>query len=309
MNQLGELSCSENTKNTGYGTCPEDWKQIVGALLFDSPRTFSKQEVAALQATLLAATKTDSKSARMYPLHGFVAPTDNSEKLIIETFDYGSKRPVREGDINWLFQFVDGGNCLNRAARSHNGKRWAIFYDKENKLLGYDKDGGLAAIPQHYFWAHPWALATGSKTAVYMLEFCFLPKYINEKRQFVKASFDIDEIPGLQDIDIVVNSFDQNTGVANVTFRNACGGENVYDLYSAQLVASLFEATDEDGNVVTINSIAPAAGKTFNIALEAAELPNDGPVILQGKAISALVAGGIVGYEIGSAQLDVVGSV
>jgi len=307
-NKLGELSCSENTRNTGFGSCFEDWKQIVGAFIFDSPKTFTKSDIASLQATLITAASLDDKTKRMYPVHGFVAPTDSSEKVIIETFDYGAKAIVRDGDIDWLFQFVDGGNCLNKALRSHNGKRWVVFYDKENKLLGYDLSSGLAAIPMHFIYAHPWGLATGSKTATYMLEFSFLPKYVNELRQFVKSSFDLDEISGLMDIDILVNTWNQSTGVANVTFQNACGAENVYDTYHTQLVASLFTAYDSDGNAVTITAMAPAAGKTFNVSLNTSQLPDDGSVTLAGKAVSVLVAAGIIGYEIGKASLTIVDS-
>ena len=308
-NKLGQLSCSENTRNTGFGSCFEDWKQIVGAFIFDSPRTFTATEIASLQATLIAAASLDDKTKRMYPVHGFVAPTDSSEKVIIETFDYGAKAIVRDGDIDWIFQFVDGGNCLNKALRSHNGKRWVLFYDKENKLLGYDLSGGLAAIPLHFVYAHPWALATGSKTAAYMLEFSFLPKYVNELRQFIKSTFDLDEITGLQDIDILVNSWNQSTGVANITFENACGAENVYDTYSSQLVASLLTAYDSDGNAITITAMAPAAGKTFNVSLNTSQLPDDGSVTIAGKVVSTLVAAGIIGYEIGSADLAIIDSV
>lgn len=309
MNKIGQLNCTTNTRNTGFGSCFEDWKQIVGAFIFDGPRTFSKAEVAVLLQTMQAAAKADIKSSRMYPVHGFVAPTDSSEKVILETFDYGSKAIVRDGDIDWIFQFVDGGNCLNKALRTHNGKRWVMFYDKENKLLGYNKDGGIAAIPLHFMYAHPWALATGSKTAAYMLEFSFLPKYVNEDGTFVKANFDLEEIVGLKDIEMIVNSFNQNTGVANVTLQIACGAENVFDTYKTQFVAGLLAARDEEGNAVAVSSITPVVGsKTFDIHLAAGDLPDSGIVTIEADPVSDLATAGIVGYEIVSTEVEVVGS-
>ena len=310
-NKLGQLVCSENSKNTGYGNCVEDWKQIIGAFIFDGPKSFTKEEIAALETTLQDAANADSKASRMFPIHNFVAATDGSEKLIIENFDYGPKYPVRDGDYDWTFQFVDGRNCLQQSLRSHNGKGYALFYDKtESKILGYNKKGLLAAIPLQFFWAHPWSLATGSKTAAYLVQFVFLAKYANEERAFVKAEFDPSEITGMQDIDILVNTFNQNTGVVNATLQTACGAENLYDLFSAGLNHTTnFKAVDEDGNVVTVTSIAPVAGsKTFNITLNATQFPDSGIVYLSGTAPSVLAGNNVEGYEIGTADLTVVGS-
>lgn len=308
-NKLGQLSCLENTKNTGFGGCFEDWKQIVGAFLFDNARTFTADEIAALEDSLYDAASNDSKSGRMFPIHSFLAPTDNSEGVVLETFDYGAKAIVRDGDNDWSFQYVDGGNCLNKALRSHNGKRWVLFYDKENKLLGYDKQGKLSAIPLQFFYAQPWKLATGSKTAAYMVQFVFQSKYVNEERQFVKAAFDLSEITGLQDIDVILNSFDQDSGVANVTLQIACGSENIYDMFSGNIVAASFTAYDQDGNVVTVTSVAAVPGvQTFDVTLDTTDFPDDGIVTLQGAAVSVLVGQSIEGFEIGKVELTVVGS-
>lgn len=315
MNKLGQLNCTTNSKNTGFGSCFEDFKQIVGAFIYDSPRTFSDAEIAALLDTLNADAANDVKSKRVFPVHNFVAVTDNSEKVILETFDYGGKAIVRDGDIDWTFQYVDGGNCLQQALRSHNGKRYALFYDKENKLLGYNKKDTvtgaprLSAIPLQFFYAHPWGAASGSKTAAYMVEFVLLAKYINDERAFVKADFDLSEIAGLQDIDIIVNTWNQNTGVANVSLEAACGANNIYDMFSADIVDTLFSASDQDGNAIAVESIQPVpASKTFDVTLTAAQLPDSGTVTFTGGAVSALVAKEIVGYEIGSVDLEVSGS-
>lgn len=308
-NKRGQLACFTKSKNTGFGSCFLDWKQIVGAFIFDNPRTFTNTEIAALEATLQAQAALDVKANRMFPIHNFVAPTDGSEKVIVETFDYGAKAIVRDGDIDWTFQFVDGGGCLNKAGRTHNGKRWVLFYDKENKLMGYNKSDSFATIPTQFVYFHPFSLATGSKTAAYMVQFVFLAKYANEESDFVKAAFDLSEIEGLQDIDILVNSWNQYSGVANVTLQIACGSENIYDLFHSQIVVASFKATDQDGNTVTISSVTGVAGsKTFNIAFAVNSLPDGGTLTLSGALVSALTAQGIAGYEIGSVDLVTVES-
>src|ERR1019366_2814185 len=90
-NKIGQLLCAADSKNTGFGTCYEDPKQIIGAFIFDSPVLFTPLQIQALQATMQAQTSVDSKALRMYPLHNFLGITDSSEKVIIESFDYGAK--------------------------------------------------------------------------------------------------------------------------------------------------------------------------------------------------------------------------
>lgn len=308
-NKRGQLNCDQDRRNVGFGTCFLNWKIILGAFLFDSPRVFTDEEIAELQATLDAAATDDIKANRMYPIHGFVAPTDNSEKVITEKFDYGAEAIVRDGNINWSFQFVDGGACLNNGGRTHNGPSHALFYDADNKIMAWHKTAGLSTIPLQYVYFAPFTLPTGSKTTGYNVMFSFLPKYINEEVDFVKAPFDCSEITGLQDIDIILNSFNQDSGVADVTLQTSCGATNIYDMFHSQLTAASFTAFDEDGNAVAISTFAGVAGnKTFNIGLNPGQLPDSGTVTLQGAVVSELVTQLIDGFEIGSVELEVVGS-
>jgi len=306
----GQLRCVTNTKNTGFGSCVEEWKQIAGALLYDAPKSFTDEEIAVMAATLRAQASLDNKAGRMFPMHNFVGITDGSEAPVQETFNYGPKAIVRDGDYDWTFQFTDGQNCLQQALRTHNGKRWVLFYDKDFKILGTTKNNLMANIPLHYFYAHPWKPATGSNVAQYMVQFCFQPKYINELRAFVKCDFDPAEIEGLQDVDIIVNSWDQDTGEANITLQTNCGAENLYDTFSAQLAhTNNFSTVDEDGNAITMTSITPVPGnKSFDVVLDTATFPDEGTLTLSGSTVSALVANNVSGYELGSAELEIEGS-
>lgn len=308
-NKIGQLNCSTNAKNTGFGSCFLNWDIIKGAFFFDSPQTFTPAQVATLQETLNEAATNDVKSQRMYMVHNFVAPTDNSEKVITEKFDYGAEAIVRDGNVNWSFQFVDGGACLNNAGRTHNGASNVMFYDNSNKLIGWSTTTGLSTIPMQYIYFTPFTLRTGSKTTGYNVMFSFLPKYINEEVGFVEADFDLSEIVGLQDVDIIMNSFNQNTGVINATLQSECGASNIYDLFSGQISEATFEAYDEDGNSIAVSSVIPVPGnKTFNIGLHAASFPDNGIVTLSGSPVSVLVTELIEGYEIGTLALEIVGS-
>src|SRR5574337_691119 len=70
-----------------------------------------------------------------------------------------------------------------------------------------------------YVYFAPFKLNDGSKSTGYFVSFSFFPQYINEEVDFIQADFDLSEIVGLKDVKIVVNSFNQNTGVANVTLQ------------------------------------------------------------------------------------------
>ena len=311
-NKRGQLNCSKNSKNTGYGSCPLDWGLFLGAFIFDSPRIFTDAELQNLATTLNDAAVDDTKDARMYPIHGFLGPTDNSESVVIEKFPYGAEAIVRDGNINWTFQFKDGGACVNNAGRTHNGQAYVLFYDRfkaKNRLIGTYNSAGLQTIPLQYVYFAPFKLNDGSKSTGYFVNFSFFPQYINEEVDFIQADFDLSEIAGLKDVKIVLNSFNQNTGVANVTLQSDCGANNIYDLFHAQITRSTFTAYDEDGNVVAIDTVTPVPGnKTFNIGLHALDFPASGVVTLAGASVSVLVAELIEGYEIDSVELEVVGS-
>src|ERR1700733_1565552 len=138
MPTLHQLNCDTTRRNTGFGGCPVDWKLIAGCFLFDAPKVFSAPEIAALQQTLQNLASSDTKSTRMYPVHNFVNPTDNTEATVYQTFSDGSKAKVRDGVYDWTFQITQGGFCLLQALKTHNsnGGTYALFYDKEFKILG-----------------------------------------------------------------------------------------------------------------------------------------------------------------------------
>lgn len=311
-NKRGQLNCSKNTKNVGYGGCPLDWGLFLGAFIFDSPRIFSDAELADLATTLNDAATDDVKDSRMYPIHGFVAPTDNSEKVVTEKFDYGAESIVRDGNVNWSFQFTDGGACVNNAGRTHNGQSYVLFYDRfkgNNRLIGTHNAAGLQTIPLQYVYFAPFTLRTGSKTTGYNVMFSFLPQYINEEVDFIQADFDLSEIKGLQDVDVIVNSFDQDSGLINVTLQTACGSNNIYDLFHADIDATVFTIFDEDGNVIDIDTLTGNAGnKTFDITAHAGGFPDSGVITLSGAAVSVLAGKNIEGYEFGTVELTIVGS-
>lgn len=315
MASIHQLNCATTRKNTGFGAgCPMDWKIIAGAFLFDAPKTFSAAELANLQLTLQNLAWSDTSANRMYPLNYLLNPQDNSEEPVIQTFSDGSKAKVRDGVMDWKFDFTAGAFPLLQALRTHNGNSsvYAIFYDKNNNILCYNNAGNAAAIPLQVFDAEIWKMNTGQATAVYRVHFVFSPTYGTDQAEYFNAGFDLSQIVGLQDIKPIVNGFNQATGMANLTFLTENGGSNLYDLYSADFVTAIMAATNAStGGDITITSITPLAGnKTFNIQLNHADAdwPSDGNVILSFKAPSVLAANGLVGFAGESVYLEVTSS-
>ena len=315
MASIHQLNCATNRKNTGFGAgCPMDWKIIAGAFIWDQPKTFSAAELANLQLTLQNLAWSDTAANRMYPVGNFLNPQDNSEDPVIQTFSDGSKAKVRDGVMDWKFDFTAGGFPLLQAYRTHNGNSsvYAIFYDKNNNVLAYNNGGNAAAIPQQIFDAETWKMNTGQATAVYRTHFVFSPTYGVDNAEYFNAGFDLSQIVGLQDIKVIVNGFNQATGLANLTFLTEIGGSNLYDLYSADFTTAILQATNANtGGDITVTSVTPIIGnKSFNVQLNHGDTdwPSDGNVILSFKAPSVLAANGLTGFTGEQVYLEVTSS-
>lgn len=314
MAALHELKCDTSRRNTGYGGCPVDWKLISGAFFYDSPVILNEAQLADLQNTLQTQAFQDSKDGRCYPVHNFLNPQDNTQDPTFETFADGSMAFVRDGVYDWTFQITEGGFCLLQALRTHNGNGtiYAFFYDKEKKILGYNNNGEFAAIPIMVFQALPWKMNTGSNTAKYLLRFVFATNYANEDADYVKAEFPLTNVKGLQDIKLKLNGFNHASGLVNVSVITECGGSNLFDRYSTQLVSALWLAANvATGGTISITGVTPQAGsKTFNVVLTVADpdYPVSNAISLQLAAPSVLTAANIPGYESEQALLTVVSS-
>lgn len=312
MSKINELNCSKFTKNTGFNACYLNWKLFKGAFIYQTQRVFSAAELADLENTLQDDAFTDAKSVRAYPIHNFVAITDNTEDVVIQTFDYGAKAIVRDGDYDWTFEFQDGGACLTKSGRTLNGKQFILFYDSENKILGQELNGQFAAIPMQFLYFKPFKAATGSAAASYGMRAVFNARYANEDSAVVKSDFDLSEITGLQDIVLEKKGFNRNTGLVNVSVVTDCGASDLYSQYSAKLIASLWIATNTaTGATITVTSVTPIAGtQSFNVQLNHADpdWPADGTISLGLAAPSVLTAAGIAGYEAVVLRIDVSGS-
>lgn len=314
MAKVHQLDCSVNERNTGFGGCFLDWKIIKGMFLYDNPRSFTTAEIADLQGTLNADAINDIKADRMYPIGNFTTPTDSSEDVVVQTFGDGSKAIVRDGILDWTFQFTKGGYELLKSLRTHNnGAPYALFYDKNNNILGTtDEFGNFSAIPLQFFYAKPWKMSTGAAVSMYEVRVAFDANYANEDSDYVTAGFNLAQIKGLQDIHLVVNSWIPSTGALRAVFETEIGGTNLYDQYETDIVAAILEAINaETGGVITVTSVTPnASDKTFTVQLNHSDsdYPTSGNILLSFVVPSALADAGLVGFDGETLSLEVTGS-
>lgn len=310
-----QLNCETTTKNVGFGKCVVDWKIMEGFILFDTPKSFTSDELEDIIDTIQTLAHSDSKSTRAFPITDVFNWTDNSEDVVIQTSDIGKKIVVRDGDYDWTSQHTKGANCLLEALQSHNGDVHLLYFDREGKLLGTKRNGLFSTIPV-MLHGLSWKTATGAGVAQYLVRHIFNAEYVNGgNAAFVKCNLaDLKGLTGLQDLKFVVNSFNDTTGIANVKIVTDCGSANVGQIYNTEFASgALYNAINaETGDDIAVSAVTyfPNNG-SFDVQLNAADphYPSDGKILLGLAAPSVLSAAGISGYELyEKAELEVINS-
>jgi prepilin-type processing-associated H-X9-DG protein len=309
-----QLNCETNRKNVGFGSCVVDLQIMKGFIFFDSPRSFTDDELEDIAATLQQLAYSDDKSLRANVVLDVFNWTDGSEDVVIQTSDIGKKVVVRDGDYDWTSQHTQGGLCLLDAIQSHNGSSNVLYFDK-NILFGTTRNSMLSTIPV-MLHALPWKMATGSAVAQYLVRHIFNSDYVNNGAMAYKkiTLTDILSIAALQDLRLNLLSFDDDILEAVVKVETLCGGSNVGEKYSAELDnTALWKATNaETGAAIDINTVTyQPLTKSFLVRLLQSDpdLPVDGTVLLDLQAPSVLSAANVEGYEsTGPLELVIVGS-
>jgi|GEM_PF-1898452 hypothetical protein len=237
----------------------------------------------ALQTQLTADSRADNPALRIYPVPNFFNFKDSSEKAVEQKFDYGQVQTVRDGIMDWQFEFRLGGLNLSNALRGYNGYAWSfLFIDSKNQLVGTQATDSLGiatigAISPIEFYQDPFVPNDGKKLATYLSKFRFLATYVNELVAYVTtAPFNIvSVITGL--IDVVLTGAESSTpGTYNVTVTSRVGGVNIGALYSTALAsASLWVANNTiTGTTIAITGVTwNAAGGYFALALTVTSPP------------------------------------
>lgn len=264
MAEINVPSCQEMYGNSGYGDCTFDPKKIKGAFQVPLDFIITANDVANLRTFLQNKVLADL-GERIFPYHGFINLTDNTEDTQIETTDYGAKIVTREGDYDLLFRYLNGGAMLHNQIQKNAGPGKAfLYYDEVGNIIGYKTPEGLKGVPT-LFHVPNWRFATGSAAATYNLRFIMESFYLNYGNLgFISVrNFVLSDIKGLQDVTLSLVDLVGTT--ATVLARTTVSGVNMAVAYSANMAAAGgWEAYDENGNEVPITNVTanPAASGT-----------------------------------------------
>jgi len=312
MAAFNQTKCEGDVKNTGVGGCPFDPDQMTGSFFVPQNLVLTEAQMEDPLATLQALTLAP-KGQRIYPFHGFEALTDNTEDPTFATLASGRPVPIREGNYNWIWQYFDGGLCLSNRLRFFRNKlNFRVLFVAGNTLIGtkrLDSTGaeGMGGIPQEVLYPYPWKIKDFANPNIYRFQFSFKPNYINEDIKFFIANFMLNQVVGLQNINLKVQGTPTG-GVFQVIATTGCDGANIFDLYGIQLgVTNLWKMYAASGASVNqeieLTSVAPnAAIKGFTVTADTADpiytaLTATGKVKIDLTTPVALDAADISGFE------------
>jgi hypothetical protein len=310
MADLNKLNCGTSKANTGYGDCVLNFGKIVGAIEVPEDLVLTQTELTDLQKTLKDLIQSASKSSRIYPFPSFAAITDSSQDPTLQTLGYGSQQVVREGNYNWVFQFINGALCVSNKLRTHNNSYGKfLFFDDKNVLFGTQGATpagvkGLTGISLDMFYVYPWKANDGSNVTQYRILFDFQPSQVNEYLAYVQADFNLLTLMGLENAVLKVLS-GPTAGVVQIGVTTGCSQENLFDELGADLaMPDLWAAYDDaTGAEIPISSTAVNNGlKGYTITLDTTDaaytaVTATGKIRLEFADTEHLAAVDIYGYE------------
>lgn len=295
---LNQKICLAGGANTGFGDCTLDIKNLFGLLLVPQGTEIGEEDLADLGAYLSDKINANNPAERFYPVHGFEEVTDNSEEAPLQTFGYGGKTVIRDGDYDWLFRYLNGGICLSNSLRKFNQtKKDVFFYDANGILFGSYADGKLRSVPLTLFYAPPFGLNDGANATTYGVRVSFKPSFINENLGFVDTTAQnliLSNFKGLQNL-VLLAVDPENAPVVKIRAVAGCDRKNLFSLLEDDLSApALWKAYGADGSAVTVSTVtADTASETFVVTVTGAT----GDYYLELIPPADLAQAGVVGFE------------
>ncbi len=299
--------CGSVGANTGAIKCDPrraNFKTIiVGGASFNSAQYST---AAAFKTAFQAATKlATGASGKLYPFPEFVGVTPNTEANRTATLGNGTVITLSEGRPSYTADLRIGTN-LEKAIRKFNGAIVPVYaFDDSGKVWGkLDSTGKFVGTAAEIFVSGSgFGDYNNASLARVSISFQSASDFY-DYAAFVDTGFNISDLEGLLDITLSVVS--HTTNVYNVAAKfestDLAGDVNVYDNYSAALVAGLWYAKRLDtGATIAITSVAlNSAAKTFTVTLDSTThtaLPANTPIEIGWVSPATLDAADVTGVE------------
>ena len=274
MANLNNPLCATSYGNTGFGECFLEPAEIKGAIQVTAGFEIAEADLEDLQ-TFLETKVHAAIGTRIFPYHGFINITDNTEDVSITTTDYGAKYVTRDGFYDMTFRYLKGGVQLHQEISKNGGSgKYFLFYDKNGVLYGYLSGGKLKGIPIDIFYVNPWRFATGADVPQYLLRFIIDPVYLNKgnlgfvKVSELETSFNLFDVTGLQDLKLTI--LETNVNVATVKVESKISNVNLYDAYSTNLAqTAAWKAFNPDDTASSVTNVATNASlEAFDVTVD-----------------------------------------
>ncbi len=262
--------CSQSTNlNTGKADCYFEMKKPVMIIAAPMSHRITAANRADL-ATFKSFLQDEALAGNIFPFRDMILSSDNSEDMTVATDAYGSKRVVKDGDYDWLFETPRGGNCFNAIMRSFNQSNMGVYIiDSDMTFVGtfVTPNGDARPITTSFIYSPKFKIANGTDPSKFYMRVSLpRPEEINDagKLFFVAGADENDnaidyptEIVGNFDVElyIIANANDAVT----VGARLACGKTNLYDTYADAMAKAGVFAVTKSGSPVTVTGVTKDA--------------------------------------------------
>ncbi len=279
---INTLSCIITSKNTGYGSCTFLPGLIKQALFV--PKGFYLADGDSFMTDLAAALLNDAPGARIYPLGDFINITDQSAAPGSQSFNYGASLTTNDGVPKWLFQILNGNDCLYRKmlAFSRSQDFFDVYFiDSNNYILGNVgyvnidavKTKVLKPFTMQEIYVPNWSPANSGAIPKYEISFTFgNTTQFRENFSFALLEQDRTNLVGLQDVILSSEILDDDTW--GITGTLSCSNENLGSYYGDTFaVASAWSAVNATtGAAIAITSVGyNVTTKEYEILLDSTD--------------------------------------
>ena len=279
-------------KNTGVGSC-DTKAPIAKGLIFAPKGAVIPTATADVMTFLEGKFKNNNIALRWFPMLGIEQNTSAGTEATIGTLALGYSEKLRDATIAYKFDFPFR-ECKNKTIVGYDDWQGGVFViTTDNRIMGKLVGTDLVAFDPRFVNAMTMPMGDGQNISLSSLsvDFGYAIEFA-KSRGFVTIT-DYDETAMAGIIDVELTSVGSGTGYIEVAVTEACGGANLYDVYSTQLNASgVWVATTNAGAPVVISAVALVpAKKAFKLTMAT------GAVNIKLAAISVLEAALIEGCE------------
>jgi hypothetical protein len=289
--------------NTGYGDCAFHPSQILKAYKVPRGKRFSDAEIGDIMGTLKAMAILDASTSRCYPWATFEEFDTPDVEVAKDTLASGRVITLFEKSTNWSGKFYEGGTCLNKALRSHNGSGNSFVFVTANQVILTKIAGEYAGIPVDDTYTAGIKFATSSTADHYMTSFNFDPVHVNDNLVFIDKVEGTLDVFGMNTIELSVNTAITVGGLVKLNLTHQCGSVNYAELYPAILNGTaLYKATNyTTGGAITVSTCTyNSTTKGMDVTLNTAD-PDypaiNGKIQITLDVPSALATAGVLNAE------------